>query len=68
LIIHKTTPRYKLLGSVGDKAYATKHRIPPAHKSKANGVVSSANNLRGHGVPYFSESLLGPSFNNLFSA
>jgi hypothetical protein len=37
---NKTTPRYKLLGSAGAKAYATKQSIPPAHKSKAKGVVS----------------------------
>lgn len=37
---NNTIPKYMLLGSTGDKAYATKQRTPPAHSNNANGLVS----------------------------
>lgn len=55
-----------LLGSVGDKAYATKHRIAPDQSKRANGVVSSWINFRAQCVPCFSVNLFGPSRFNLF--
>lgn len=61
LITANTIPRYKLLGSSGAKAYATKHNIAPAQSNKAKGEVSYFNNFNGHGVPFFSVNLLGPS-------
>jgi hypothetical protein len=50
-----------LLGSDDERAYATKHKAAPAHNNKANGAVNYLSNLIGHGVPFFSVSLFGPS-------
>jgi len=43
---NNTIPKYMLLGSVGDKAYATKHNTPPAQSNKAKGLVTSLSSLR----------------------